>query len=195
VSFLDDMAGDLMGGSRTRKPTRVRESAPAPRAPKRKPAPPSVDERPSRGAVRLLVHVAAIDAEGRRVVERKAFDVPESVVKSHGVLTESAEDLLGVLASSAAGGAMKSMMPSSPAGGGAADVLSATDPESTRITEDAAKSLGLDIIEHMDAVERGEVSPSSQGGGGPPAWAQQSAAPRMPQRSMGPHTTGPRPPR
>lgn len=199
MSFLDDLAGDLVRGP-SRSPAPARR-APAP-APAREPitedfAPQQVGE----SGYRLLIHVAAIDAQGNRVVERKALDVPKSMVATSKMLAESVEDLLGMLASTAAGGAMQAVIPSRVAGGGAATAAIggavAADGEGGRVGKSLEEALGLDIIEHMDAVDRGEVAPKGGQGGGPPAYVQQAqaAAPRAPMaRPAGPHTRGPAPP-
>lgn len=148
---------------------------------------------------RVLIHVAAVDAQGNRFVERKALDVPKGVVATTKFLAEDNEGILSMLAQTAAGGAMRSMVPSSQGGSAASTVVSSIDAsgETGRVGKNLEEALGLDIIQHMDAVDRGEVAPKGGQGGGPPAYVQQQqmAAPRPPMRSMGPHTTGPAAPR
>lgn len=103
--------------------------------------------------MRVKILVEVIGDDGRKVRKQKSTEVPSAVLKSHSIVCESQDDLLGFIlndvVSSAIGAVSRpqapqvaleeALMKPSSSGSGSPNKLEAM--------------LGLDIIDHMDGVE------------------------------------------
>lgn len=105
--------------------------------------------------VRVLVEV--IDDNGQKIRKQSSTTVPPAVVKTHGVVSESREDLLRFVlndvVSSALGAVSRPQAPQQALeeaimGGGGSGVRGTGKPNKLE------EMLGLDIIEHMDGIDQ-----------------------------------------
>lgn len=154
---------------------------------------------------RLKITVVAIDEDRKtKATYQHGVEVPDSTYKMNEALTaQDPDETLRMVSQGAISAAVASVQPkgsgdnASQLGQMMEGASAKPPPRGTPQGKKLESMLGLDIIEHMDRQDRGEVTPGASEGGGPPQWARQQMQPQGPRpiaRPQGPHTTGPRPP-
>ncbi len=196
MGLLDDVVDQLAPG---RAPNRAPVRDPSPTVEHREPAPAprtTAQALPEKaGTIRVSIFVEAMDDQGRSSQVTHQIDVSKGSVAMAEMMAEGDRDeTLRQIATSVVTAAAKSMI-SQPAGGGNMgavlnEVVTKPGPVGGRQvgkTDPLANMLGLDIIEHADALDLGAPPPQQAAPGPRPA-------PRPQPRPMGgPHMTGPRP--
>lgn len=100
--------------------------------------------------MKLIITCVAIDADRRvKATYQEGAEIPDKVVKLHGMLAEGdGDEIMRSLSRSAMAAAVKAVTLTADSGARIAQEIQSGPSDSS-----AAKALGLDLIEHMEANE------------------------------------------
>ena len=109
--------------------------------------------------VRILVEV--IDDDGRRMRKQSSTIVPPGVVKTHSVVSESEDDLLRFILNDVVSSGLGAVSrPQAPQQALEEALVRGSSSGGSGQSNKLEKMLGLDIIDHMDAMEGGRSGSS-----------------------------------